>query len=291
MKNFVYSASEPFNFCGLDQQDADSARVMVFPVPYSSTTYYNPDTKHGPASLIDASRHMELWDTELGQDTAAKVGIYTLDSLAPSKNGPSEVVDQIAEVVNQIFKAKKFPLVIGGEHSISIGTIKAAVEHFDNLSVLQFDAHSDLREEFEGTKYHHGSVMRRILDMNIPVTQVGIRAVSEEEAEFIKKTNKNDIFYAPNYPLEDILKTLKQNVYISFDLDVFDPSIMPATGTPEPGGMGWYEALAILKEVAQKRNVVGTDLLELSPIPGMSAPDFLAAKLAYKIIGYKFENK
>lgn len=290
MSKIKYQTAEPFNFAGLEKQNFEESEVVVFPVPYSSTTYYNPNTKDGPRALIEASRHMELWDQELGMDTSSKVGIFTLESLAPSKHSPQEVVKQVEEVISQIFKAKKFPLMVGGEHSISLGAAKAASKYFKNLSVLQFDAHTDLRDEFEGTKYHHGCVMRRILDLKVPVTQVGIRSISEEEAKFIKKTHKPDIFYAPNLPIDQIISTLKDNVYISFDLDALDPSIMPATGTPEPGGLGWYETLNLLKEVCKNREVVGADIVELSPLPGISAPDFLAAKLAYKLIGYRFNK-
>lgn len=288
MSQYHYPQAEPFNFCGLSEQNLDKAKVVVLPVPYSSTTYYNPNTKDGPRALLEASRHMELWDIELQQDIAAKVGFYTLESLSPSKKGPVEVMKQVEDVINQIFASGKFPLLLGGEHSLSIGSTKAAAKYHSNLSVLQFDAHSDLRDEFEGTPIHHGSAVHRIIDQGLPVTQVGIRSVSEEEADFIRKTNKKDIFYAPNYPLDEIINSLKENVYISFDLDGLDPSIMPATGTPEPGGMDWDQALTILKEVGKKRNVVGADILELSPIPGILAPDFLAAKLAYKLLGYIF---
>ncbi|MDO8637960.1 MAG: agmatinase [Candidatus Daviesbacteria bacterium] len=289
MKKLIYERLEPFNFGGLEGQDYKSAKVIIFPVPYSSTTYWNPGTKDGPRALIEASRHLETWDLELKKDIS-KCGIYTLDSLAPSKNSPQEVMDQIEKVVSQILKDKKFPLIIGGEHSITYGGVKAFAKN-KNFSVLQFDAHTDLRAEFEGTKYHHGAVMRRIYeDLKIPVTQVGIRSVSEEEVKYIKKSKKENIFYAPSLPIEEIVASLKENVYISFDLDFLDPSIMPSTGTPEPGGFFWYQALELLKAVANQKNIVGADIVELSPIPSLPAPDFLAAKLVYKIIGYIFSS-
>lgn len=285
MKKLVYEKQEPFNFGGLEGQDYKSSKVIIFPVPYSSTTYWNPGTKDGPRALTEASRHLELYDLELKKDVS-KVGIYTLDPLSPSKNAPKEVMDQIEKVVSQILKDKKFPLIIGGEHSITYGGVKAFSKN-KNISVLQLDAHTDLRDEFEGTKYHHGAVMRRIYkDLKIPVTQVGIRSVSEEEIKFIKKSKKENIFYAPSLPIEEIVNSLKENVYISFDLDFLDPSIMPSTGTPEPGGFLWYQALELLKAVAQNRKIVGADIVELSPIPSLPSPDFLAAKLVYKLIGY-----
>lgn len=288
MAKLKYDRAEPFNFAGLTDQIYEDARVVVFPVPYSSTTYWNPDTKFGPQALIEASRHLELFDLEFKLDISAKLGIYTLDPLAPSKNSPKEVVKQIETVASQLFKDGKFPVTLGGEHAIALGGVSAAAKNFKDLSVLQIDAHTDLRDEFEGTKYHHGCVMGRVVrDLKLPVTQVGIRSVSEEEMDFIKKNKREKyIFYAPETPIEKIIKTLKKNVYLSFDLDGLDPSIMPSTGTPEPGGLSYYQVLALIKAVAKKRKIVGVDLVELSPLPGISAPDFLAAKLAYKIIGY-----
>lgn len=286
MKKLNYLKTEPFIFGGVENQDYKSSKAVVFPVPYSSTTYWNSSTKEGPRTLIEVSRHLELYDLEYKKDIS-KVGIYTLEALAPSKNSPEEVMEQIEKVISQILQAKKFPLMLGGEHSITFGAIKAFSKKFKDFSVLQLDAHTDLRAEFEGTKFHHGSVMRRIYeDLKIPVTQIGIRSVSEEEARWIKKVKKEHIFYAPNLPTEEIINSLKENVYISFDLDFLDPSIMPSTGTPEPGGHSWYQALELLKAVASQRKIVGADIVELSPIPGLPAPDFLAAKLAYKIIGY-----
>jgi len=286
LPDFSYPQTEPFNFCGLDDQDYKSAKVTVFPVPYSSTTYWKSGTKDGPRAIIEASRHLELWDCQLKSDIS-KMGIYTLPELAVSKNSPKEATQQIEAVITQILRAKKFPLMIGGEHSITLGAVRASTKHFDKLSVLQLDAHTDLRFEFEETKFHHACVMRRISqDLEIPVTQVGIRSVSEEEIAFLKKSKKNFIFFAPELPVAKIIKTLKPNVYVTIDLDVFDPSVMPAVGTPEPGGLGWYEILSLVKSVAARRNIVAADIVELDPIPGISAPDFLAAKLAYKIIGY-----
>lgn len=281
----IYPSSEPFNFLGLNDQTYENSKFVVFPVPYSSTTYWKSGTKEGPQALIEASRHIELYDTEAKKD-ASKDGIFTLDSLLPSKNTPKETIDRVKEVIAKILEDKKFPVMLGGEHSITLGAALAAKEKFKNLSVLQIDAHSDLRGEFEGTKYHHASVMRQIHEAGISITQVGIRAVSEEESEYIEKENLENIFYAPDLPVDKILNSLSENVYLTFDLDGLDTSIMPSTGTPEPGGLGWYETLNLLKEVAKKRKIVGADVVELDPIPGLVAPDFLAAKLIYKILSY-----
>lgn len=278
MKNFNYLIQEPFNFLGLDEQTYENSKVIVFPVPYSSTAYWKANTKEGPQALIEASRHIELYDLETKKNSS-EGGIFTLPFLAPSKNSPAEVAVQIKEVISQILADKKFPLMLGGEHSVTLGAVQSFKEKFADFSVLQIDAHTDLREEFEGTKFHHACVMKRIKDLGISIAQVGIRSMSEgEEAD--------NIFLAPEVPVEKIIATLKENVYLTFDLDGLDPSIMPSTGTPEPGGLGWYETLNLIKEVAKQRKIIGADVVELDPIPGLAAPDFLAAKLVYKIISY-----
>lgn len=278
MKEPVYPTLEPFNFLGLDEQNYDTAKVVIFPVPYSSTTYWKSGTKDGPWAIIEASRHVELYDMETKKD-ASKQGIFTLELLEPSKNSPEETVARIKNVMNKLLQDGKFPVMLGGEHSITLGAVQAFKEKFTDFSVLQIDAHSDLRDEFEGTKFHHACVMKRIKDLGLPITQVGIRSMSEGEAA-------ENIFLAPAIPVDKIIATLKENVYLTFDLDGLDPSIMPSTGTPEPGGLGWYETLNLIKEVARQRKIIGADVVELDPIPGLSAPDFLAAKLVYKIINY-----
>lgn len=283
-----YPQTEPFTFLGLENQEYDSSKVVILPVPYSSTTYWKSGTKDGPRAIIEASRHLELWDEELKQDSST-LGIYTMGEVQVSKNSPKETIDRVAEILTKVQNDNKFPIILGGEHSLALPGAMAAAQKYKNLSVLQFDAHTDSRFEFEDTLYSHACTMRRVVeDLKIPVTHVGIRSHSEEEAEFFKKSKLNKIFYAPEIPVNKILATLKKNVYVTFDLDAFDTSIMPAVGTPEPGGIGWYETLALIKKVAQKHTIVGADIVELDPIPGQSASDFTAAKLAYKIIGYKF---
>ncbi|MFH1841411.1 MAG: agmatinase [Candidatus Nealsonbacteria bacterium] len=278
MKEFFYPTTEPFNFLGLDNQDYQKAKIVVFPVPYSSTTYWKSGTKEGPQAIIEASRHIELYDIETKKDPL-KEGIFTLPFLEPSKDSPKDTIFQIKKVIDKLLSDGKFPVMLGGEHSITLGAVQSFKEKFSDFSVLQIDAHSDLRDEFEGTKYHHACVMRRVKDLNIPTTQVGIRSMLEEE-------EAENIFLAPDLPIDKIISTLKEKVYLTFDLDALDPSIMPSTGTPEPGGLGWYEVLKLIKEVAEKRKIIGFDLVELDPIPGLAAPDFLAAKLVYKIINY-----
>jgi agmatinase len=277
MKMPDYPAQEPFNFLGLDSENYESAKIVVFPVPYGSTTYWKSGTKDGPAALLEASRHIEVYDQESKRNIES--GIFTLPFLEPNKNSPKETVERIEAAMKQIIGDKKVPIMIGGEHSITLGAVTAFAKQSDDFSVLQIDAHSDLRDEFEGTKFHHATIMSRIKDLGVSTTQVGIRS-------FLKDDKFENVFFAPDLPVEKIIKTLKKNVYLTFDLDGLDPSIMPSTGTPEPGGLGWYETLNLLKEVAHQRNIIGADVVELDPIPGLHAPDFLAAKLVYKIISY-----
>lgn len=278
-----YSKLEPFNFGGLAEQNYAKAKVVVFPVPYDSTTYYKPGAKEGPRAIIDASRHMEIYDIKSGK-SLKDTDVFTLEELEPSKNSPKETLSRVEKVIAQILADKKIPFMLGGEHSITAGAVWAFAKAQKDFSVLQIDAHSDLRDVFEGTKFHHASVMRRVREKVPSVVQIGIRSMCSEEAEYIEKKKIKNIFFAPNLPMEKILSSLKKNVYLTFDIDALDPSIMPATGTPEPGGLGWYETLEFLEAVAKTKNIIGADLVELAPIPGLIFPDFLAAKLACKII-------
>lgn len=285
MDNFSYSTSESFNFGGMSDQNYNKAKVVIFPVPYDSTTYYKSGTKDGPQAIIDASRYMELYDIDLKKNIR-ETDIFTLKALEPSKNLPKETIIKIRDVIDRVLEDKKIPIMLGGEHSITTGPIMAFKNRGFNFSVLQIDAHSDLRDEFQGTKYHHGCVMRRVRNLNASVTQVGIRSMSQEEAEYIKNKKVNNIFYYPDLPMDKIISTLKENVYLTLDLDALDSSIMPSVGTPEPGGINWQETLNLLQRVAKERKIIGADVVELCPIPGFVAPDFLAAKLVYKIINY-----
>jgi agmatinase len=287
MKGFSFPTLEPYNFGGLEKQNYRTSKVVIVPVPYESTTCYISGTKEGPRAIINASRHLELYDIEQEKDVS-KAGIFTLEELEPSKNSPKETITRIENVITKVLEDGKLPIMLGGEHSISLGSISAfKKKYFRNLSVLQLDAHADLRNEFEGTKFHHGCVMRRVSDdLKLPVSQVGLRSLSEEEANYLKESKKNNVFYDKKYSPEQVLNTLKENVYLTLDLDVLDPSIMPSVGTPEPGGLGWQKVTDLIREVAKNKKIVGADVVELSPIPGFISPDFLAAKLVYKIISY-----
>jgi agmatinase len=277
------------NFGGLPPalSGFDSARITVLPVPYDGTTEWHSGTRNGPKSIIDASFYLEWFDIELGREIV-NAGIHTLPELEPAMGSPKDMADRVYATVNYLLDKSKFVAMLGGEHSISCGAIQAYNAHYQDFSVLQLDAHTDLRNKYLGTEYSHACVMRRIIDI-CPITQVGIRSMSLEESEFISaKGLKPFICNQDNIPSStgEIIQTLAQNVYITIDLDVFDPSIMAAVGTPEPGGMLWHDVINLLRAVSRERTVVGFDVVELCPDQGPESCAFMAAKLAYKLMGY-----
>jgi len=278
---------------GYEEQDFEKAKAVVLPVPYDSTTSYNAGARNGPHAMIQASRQVEWYDSELAYSPAMVAHVFTLDELEPAMGSPEETIVRVEAAVTEILEAGKLPIIFGGEHSISLGPIRAVNEFYDNVSVLQIDAHTDLRDSYEGTKYNHASVMRRAREI-CPVVNVGARAQCKEEVDFLAE-NGGDVFYARRIYEEgmealadEIVSKLTENVYISFDLDGLDPSVIPGTGTPEPGGLTWYDALFLLEKVFAKKNVIGFDVTELMPLPGNTVSDFAAAKLAYKMLAYKF---
>jgi N1-aminopropylagmatine ureohydrolase len=285
--------SLPFTFGGLLPEESafERARVVILPIPYEQTTTYGTGTKEGPHALIAASRHMELYDEELDYEVY-QVGIHTLRELEVLASGPKAMLERITEVTRELLDHGKFVVGLGGEHTVSFGLVRAYAERFPGLSVLQFDAHADLRDTYQGTPYNHASVLRRIAEV-VPAVQVGIRSLSREEAAWVK-AHKARLFYASEVVgspsiATTISEALTDHVYITICLDGLDPSIMPAVGTPEPGGLGWYDVLRIVRRVAETRHIVGFDVVELFPIPGNVAPDFLAAKLVYKVLGYHYK--
>ena len=275
------------NFAALPSQytEFETSKVVILPIPYDSTTTWRSGSRDGPLAIIDASEHLELYDHELGRESHL-VGIHTLPELQPSMKGPEETVMRVHEVASDLIRRDKFVVMLGGEHSLTVGMVKAFRERFDSLSVLQLDAHADLRDVYEDSKYSHACVMRRVLEY-CPIVQVGIRSLCEEEHRFLTQ-NQMQPFFAEGLPLDidGIVSALSTDVYVTIDLDVLDPSIMSAVGTPQPGGISWHEILRILRRVAETRRIVGCDLVELCPAEGPPSCAFLAAKLAYKLIGY-----
>jgi len=272
--------------------NSEAAKIIIIPVPLEYSTSYGKGTERGPEAIINASSFLESYDEELDYEVWKK-GIFTAPAIDVNTE-PVQCLDRIKKAVASYIKDDKFAIVLGGEHSLSSAVHDAFYDRYPQLSVLQLDAHSDLRDEFEGSKYSHACVMRRIWEKNKNIVEVGIRSQCIEEKEFISE-NEIPVFYAQDiygksFSLE-ILDALNDDVFITIDTDFFDPSIMPAVGTPEPGGFFWYETLDFLKNVFTFKNVVGIDIVEFSPIPQLVHPDFFLAKFIYKLIGYKINNK
>jgi agmatinase len=284
------TAFRPHNFLSLPQKfsELESSEFVILPIPYEQTTTFKTGTKEGPKAIIHASCEVETFDEELKQEPF-KVGIHTLEEMEITMRGPEKMVEKVYKIGKELVDMNKRVVLLGGEHTVSIGLVKAESEKYENLSVLQLDAHADLRDSYQESKYSHACVMRRIGEI-APFVGVGMRNLSLEEHEFVQQ-KKIDLFFAKDLMqddrwIEQVLSKLSENVYLTIDLDFFDPSIMPSVGTPEPGGLLWNQTLDFLKKVADNKNIVGLDCVELCPIPGLVAPNFLAARLVYKIIGY-----
>jgi agmatinase len=266
-----------------------TAKIVILPAPFDATSTWIKGADKGPAAIIEASANMETYDIETDCEVY-KHGIFTDEPIKETVS-PEKMVAELKTRVLKHIKNKKYVVTLGGEHSVSAATIEAHAEIFDKISVLQLDAHADLRDEYNGSKYNHACVMARAKEI-APIVQVGIRSAAIEERELIQ--NADNVFpaqdiYNNNNWFEKCLNKLTKNVYLTIDLDVFDPAIMPSTGTPEPGGLSWYQMLDFLKQLMKQKNVVGFDVVELCPNPQNKAPDFLAAKLIYKLLSYKFE--
>jgi agmatinase len=268
------------------------AAFVVVPVPYDLTSTYQSGSRRGPGAILESSCNMELFDEELRKETY-RVGIHTLPPLEADARGPAEMMESVRRTISRVAVEGKIPVMLGGEHSISFGAVQAMKEVYPGLTVLQLDAHADLRGAYQGTPYSHASVARRISEI-CPLIQAGIRSLSVEEAEFMAEGRVRS--YAADFIQdggdwwETICGDLHGDVYLTVDLDVLDPAFMPSTGTPEPGGLAWRDVLRLAREVAKRCRIRGFDVVELAPIPGMVAPDFLAAKLIYRIMGYLTEK-
>ena len=281
-------------FLGIDAELSRSPQVIVVPFGLEKTVSYGRGTKNGPKEIIKASHQVELFDEELNKEPYKEIGIKTLKPFS-IKNKINSALDQLSKINEDILSDDKFPLVFGGEHSITPGSIKPFAKKYDEITLLHFDAHADLRESYQGEKFSHASAIKRCLDYkNLKVVSFGIRNLSKEEMDFYNNNrDRIEIFWGKDkysWDLSLLDKFFKnKNAYITFDVDGFDASIMPATGTPEPGGMLWEDVLPIIKKVCQISNVVGADINELAPIKNFDSYNFLVAKLAYKIISYSFE--
>ncbi len=286
----------PSNFLALPEEQSSlaSSQVVILPAPYDSTTSYRTGARDGPNAIIEASYNLEDYDPELGIDVA-EIGIYTAPRLEPQMAGPRSMIDRVREAVDHFLGMGKLVGILGGEHSLTTGSVEALVDRYPDLRVLYLDAHGDLREEYMGTRWGHASVARRVSEL-CPMVHVGGRSFSKEEIDHVESVglpifpwppaDGNRIPQPSDLDLDAIVSHLGPHVYVSFDLDVLDPAIMSAVGTPEPGGLGWFETLSLLRRVAESCRVVGFDIMELSPRQGPDACSFLAAKLVYKLIAY-----
>lgn len=284
------------SFLGLAPEESPPARARaaVLPIPYDLTTSYQPGARRGPIAILEASTHLETYDEELDAETWKDVGVLTLPAVVPDTTGPAATMERIREAAREVVGAGRFLVGVGGEHSVTAPLVEAVRERHPAAGVLQLDAHADLRGSFEGSPHNHACVMHRLLEQGVAIAQVGIRSLTGEERSLIRERGVCTVFAeeAVQTPVSSwiprVMDALPEEVYITVDLDAFDPAIMPATGTPEPGGLDWYRTLAVLREVARHRRIVGFDVVELAPLPGNVAPDFLAAKLIYRLLGYAF---
>jgi agmatinase len=278
------------NYGGIENKYAEyeQAKFVVVPVPYDLTSTYQSGSRRGPGAILEASANMELYDEELRRETFLE-GIHTLHPLEADARGPAEMVEAVRRTIAGVAADGKIPVMIGGEHSISFGAVQAMREAFPKLTVLQLDAHADLRDAYQGTPFSHAAVGRRIAGI-CPLVQAGIRSMSVEEANYLPTSSVKS--YSADFILENrswcetIVNELDGDLYLTVDLDCLDPAVMPSTGTPEPGGIAWRDLIRLIREVSGRCRIRGFDVVELAPIAGMVAPDFLASKLIYRIMGY-----
>ncbi|HIJ98850.1 TPA: agmatinase [archaeon] len=283
----------PDNFLGIEPElsNFEKSRVVVASAPYEKTVTYGKGTSKGPRAIIEASKQLEFWDEELKANIVEKIGgVATLKPYDKKNKKPEEVAQILERETKKLIERKKFVVTLGGEHSMCIGPARAYSKSFQNISILYFDAHGDLRNEYMGSEYNHACALRRIADVNGNIVHIGCRSLEEEQMGFIEK-NKLKFFWAHEFKrglvnYEGIINSLKENVYISFDIDVLDSGLHPSTSNPEPGGLDWYDMITVLRNVGKEKNIVGFDICEHSPIKNFYAYDFTAAKLAYKTIGY-----
>lgn len=292
------SAELPMNFGGIDESqysDLDTAKILILPVSYEGTVSYGTGTGAGAMAIIDASRNMELYEEETDAEVY-RLGIHTLPEFTPRET-PRSMMDDLYGYSKKLLDLDKFICMLGGEHSVSAPIIRAHNEKFENLSVLQIDAHADLRDEYDGTPHSHASIMARVVkDLRIPSVQIGIRSISGDEARSLKGDLPTTIYWARDIVgrtdwIDEAIDRLTDNVYLTIDIDGLDPSIVPTTGTPEPGGLGWYETLTLIRKLAERKRVVGMDLVEYSYNEHYDSPAFLCSKLVYKSLAYIFRDE
>ncbi len=296
----VSTLTEPLPFLGTEvAADYSTAKVVILPIPYEATTTYRRGCEHGPDAILDASQQVEFYDEELDWEVCYDIGIHTLDPIADTRTPPKVAAEEMLrvtqEAIYQLVQDNKFVVALGGEHSITAGVVNGYRQAYPNESftVVQIDAHGDLRHEYEGSIHNHACVMRRVVDMGLPTLQIGIRAICKEEADLIKEKQlavfrAREIAAQPDWIERAIAAIPTDKVFLTIDLDGIDPTLIPGVGTPEPGGLNWYSLTTFLRRVFETHTVIGADVMELAPVSESVVSEFTAAKLVYKLIGYRF---
>lgn len=286
------------NFLDLKYLPVKEAEAVILPIPYEATTTYGAGTREAPEAILAASRQVELWDPEEGWDPSAKVRLATAPPLTPEVSGPQAMLDKIRKTVQPWVAQGKVVLALGGEHTITLALVQAVQTKYPDLQLVVLDAHADLREAYDGSKLSHACVNRRLYELGRPLTLLGVRSCSQEESQLMAVAPRFKVFLARDLhspegwrQCQEHLKSLTGPVYVSIDADVFDPGIVPGVGTPEPGGLSYYQVLELLRVLAHRGPLVGLDLVELSPIPGHRVSEFTAARLLYKALGYMFHSR
>lgn len=279
----------------------EDAKAVIIPIPYEKTTTYRKGCKHGALAIINASDQLEAYDIELKQETCMKTGIYTLDAIADTRINPTitpeDMLGRTTDAISRVIADGKFAIALGGEHAITYGVVRAYQQALnERFTVVQIDAHGDLRHSYEGSIYNHACVMRRVVDLGLPILPVGIRSICQEEVQLIKEKKipvmyARDIYHHRSWRFRAIANIPTEKVFITIDLDGLDPSLLPGVGTPQPGGLNWYELTQFLKQLFLQKKVIGCDVMELAPLNDSVVSQFTAAKLVYKLIGYHSLSK
>lgn len=286
------------SFFGLKPRPLEKAEAVMLPIPYEATTTYGAGTRFGPEALLSASRQVELWDEDLEWDPSQAVRLATAPEITSEAEGPAAMLEKIRRVAQPLVADGKVLLTVGGEHTITLALVQSYLTRYPDLTVIALDAHADLRDQYDNSPLSHACVMRRVWELGRPVTLIGVRSYSASEYDFIKVAPRLTLLKAGNLRDPEYWKLALENlgrlpgpVYLSIDVDVLDPSVLPGTGTPEPGGLSYYQVLTLMKAITARAPVIGLDLVELAPIPGNRVSEFTAARLLYKFLAYRYRDR
>jgi agmatinase len=286
------------NFLDLRSLPVKEAEAVILPIPYEATVTFGGGTREGPEAILAASRQVELWDEEANWDPSAAIALATAAPIFPEVSGPAAMLDKIRKIVQPWISQGKFIAALGGEHTITLGLVSAMLTRYPDLTMVALDAHADLRERYDGSAQSHACVMRRVYELGRPLVIMGVRSYSQEEYNLLRVAPRLKVFKARDLARPEEfeaalahLQGIPGPVYLSVDLDALDPGIMPAVGTPEPGGLTYYQVLSVIETLARRGPIIGLDLVELSPIPGQRVSEFTAARLLYKALGYIYQSR